>query len=268
MLIHSSVAHRKTVQLTGVSICDGMSSRITQMLATSWTGICGCVDGTVVRASRAAAGCGAKRGPAEPSDHALGRSRGGFSGKLHFVTDGRGLPLAVHVTGGQWQESPQFESVMNAVRVARSVIEARPNRHGGGHSAERARVVHCQTPSLGGGFDQRPKRSVRCRRAHLVNRSARGFTFAHTSCVLLEVIMDVRLVIEPHASEALKEVVREGLALHNVAATGAAEYYPVCLFLKNEHQEVLGGLLGQTPPRPPGSCALLVIAARKAWCTG
>jgi GNAT superfamily N-acetyltransferase len=56
--------------------------------------------------------------------------------------------------------------------------------------------------------------------------------------------MDVRLVIEPHASEALKEVVREGLALHNVAATGAADYYPVCLFLKNEHQEVLGGLLG------------------------
>ena len=56
--------------------------------------------------------------------------------------------------------------------------------------------------------------------------------------------MDIRLVIEPHASEALKEFVREGLALYNVAATGAAEYYPVCLFLKNEHQEVLGGLLG------------------------
>jgi GNAT superfamily N-acetyltransferase len=62
--------------------------------------------------------------------------------------------------------------------------------------------------------------------------------------VLLEVSMNVHLVIEPHASEALKEVVRDGLALYNVAATGAAEYYPVCLFLKNEHQEVLGGLLG------------------------
>jgi hypothetical protein len=34
------------------------------------------------------------------------------------VTDGRGLPLAVHVTAGQRQESPKFESVMNAVRVA------------------------------------------------------------------------------------------------------------------------------------------------------
>lgn len=56
--------------------------------------------------------------------------------------------------------------------------------------------------------------------------------------------MDIRLVIEPHASEALKDFVREGLALHNVAAIGVAEYYPVCLFLKNEHGEMLGGLLG------------------------
>jgi hypothetical protein len=56
--------------------------------------------------------------------------------------------------------------------------------------------------------------------------------------------MNIRLVVEPHASEALKEFVREGLALYNVAATGAAEYYPVCLFLKNEHQEVLVGCWG------------------------
>jgi GNAT superfamily N-acetyltransferase len=69
-------------------------------------------------------------------------------------------------------------------------------------------------------------------------------TIAHTTHSLSEVMMNIRLVIEPHASEALKEFVREGLALYNVAATGAAEYYPVSLFLKNEHQEVLGGLLG------------------------
>jgi hypothetical protein len=59
-------------------------------------------------------------------------------------------------------------------------------------------------------------------------------TIAHTTHSLSEVMMNIRLVIEPHASEALKEFVREGLALYNVAATGAAEYYPVCLFLKNE----------------------------------
>jgi len=71
-----------------------------------------------------------------------------------------------------------------------------------------------------------------------------GATIARTIHSLSEVIVNIRLIVEPHASEALKEFVREGLALYNVAATGAAEYYPVCLFLKNEHQEVLGGLLG------------------------
>src|SRR5215831_10502973 len=60
----------------------------------------------------------------------------------------------------------------------------------------------------------------------------------------LESRMNIRLVMEPYAAETLKEVVREGLALYNVAATGAAEYYPVCLLLKTEHQEVVGGLLG------------------------
>ncbi len=56
--------------------------------------------------------------------------------------------------------------------------------------------------------------------------------------------MNVRVVIEPHAPEELKAVVRDGVALHNVAAIGADEYYPVCIFLKNEHGEVLGGILG------------------------
>src|SRR5262245_39757863 len=46
--------------------------------------------------------------------------------------------------------------------------------------------------------------------------------------------MNIRLVVEPQASEALKNVVRERLEIHNVAATGAAEYYPVCFFLKND----------------------------------
>jgi len=50
-----------------------------------------CIDGT----SRAAAGAGQKGGQELP-DHSLGRSRGGWGSKLHLVTDGHGLPLAVH----------------------------------------------------------------------------------------------------------------------------------------------------------------------------
>lgn len=53
----------------------------------------------------------------EPTDHALGRSRGGFTTKLHLVTDGRGLPLAVEVSAGQAQESRYAVPVLTAVRI-------------------------------------------------------------------------------------------------------------------------------------------------------
>lgn len=49
----------------------------------------------------------------------MGRSRGGFGSKLHLVTDGQGLPLAVDVTAGQRHESTRFEDMMNAVRIDR-----------------------------------------------------------------------------------------------------------------------------------------------------
>ena len=58
-----------------------------------------------------------KGGSEEPGDHALGRSRGGFSSKLHLVADGGGLPLAAHVTAGQVNESTQFETVVNRVHI-------------------------------------------------------------------------------------------------------------------------------------------------------
>ena len=57
--------------------------------------------------------------PHEPADHALGRSRGGFGTKIHLVTDGTGLPLAVEVSPGQAHESKYVEPVLNAVRIGR-----------------------------------------------------------------------------------------------------------------------------------------------------
>ena len=62
-----------------------------------------CIDGTVIRASRAAAGAGKRRTAPprlggreaaqmqEPPDHALGRSRGGFGTKVHLVCDSHGI---------------------------------------------------------------------------------------------------------------------------------------------------------------------------------
>lgn len=59
----------------------------------------------------------------EPSDHALGRSRGGFGTKVHLVCDRHGFILAVHVTAGQAHESKAFEPTM-----ARQLLPRRRGR--------------------------------------------------------------------------------------------------------------------------------------------
>jgi transposase len=48
----------------------------------------------------------------EPSDHALGRSRGEFGTKIHLVCDSHGFIVAIHVTAGQRHESRAFEPTM------------------------------------------------------------------------------------------------------------------------------------------------------------
>ncbi|MDF1503235.1 IS5 family transposase [Roseisolibacter sp. H3M3-2] len=53
----------------------------------------------------------------EPPDHALGRSRGGFSTKLSLVTDGRGLGLAVAVHAGQASDLAAAPALLDSVRV-------------------------------------------------------------------------------------------------------------------------------------------------------
>jgi transposase len=82
------------------------------------------IDGSVIRASRAAAGAKKNRsrrpqlgGPKttqmqEPFDHALGRSRGGFGTKIHLVCESHGFLLAIDLTPGQTHESKVFELTM------------------------------------------------------------------------------------------------------------------------------------------------------------
>jgi len=55
------------------------------------------MDGSVIRAHACAAG--AAHSSAE--DEALGRSKGGFSCKIHALCDGLGLPIKFILTGGQ-----------------------------------------------------------------------------------------------------------------------------------------------------------------------
>ncbi|WSE01413.1 IS5 family transposase [Streptomyces sp. NBC_01474] len=80
------------------------------------------VDSTVCRAHQHAAGA-RKRGSRpdrEPGDHALGRSRGGLSTKVHLASDSLARPLALCVTAGQAGDAPAFETVMAGIRVPRS----------------------------------------------------------------------------------------------------------------------------------------------------
>ena len=79
------------------------------------------VDSTVCRAHQHAAGA-RKQGDlqeeppggvfTEPCDHGLGRSRGGFTTKLHLAVEQGQKPMSIVVTAGQRGDSPQFESVL------------------------------------------------------------------------------------------------------------------------------------------------------------
>ncbi|MEE1619321.1 IS5 family transposase [Brachybacterium sp. J153] len=85
------------------------------------------VDSTIARAHQHAtntkrlAGAGSNyTNPAdEPPDHAVGRSRGGLSTKIHQLVDGHGLPLVALLTAGQARDSPMFLPLMAHLRVAR-----------------------------------------------------------------------------------------------------------------------------------------------------
>jgi transposase len=49
---------------------------------------------------------------------ALGRSRGGFSTKIHVLCDGGGLPISVGVTAGQSHESTMLEPLLDSVSIS------------------------------------------------------------------------------------------------------------------------------------------------------
>jgi transposase len=55
----------------------------------------------------------------EPADHALGRSRGGLTTKLHLGCEQGQKPLSVVLTAGQRGDSPQFRAVLEGIRVPR-----------------------------------------------------------------------------------------------------------------------------------------------------
>lgn len=87
------------------------------------------VDSTTARAHQHAAGARHRGdlqveppggvGAPEPDDHALGRSRGGFTTKLHLGCEQGRKPMALLLTAGQCGDSPQFAAVLEGIRVPR-----------------------------------------------------------------------------------------------------------------------------------------------------
>ncbi|MFE4256673.1 IS5 family transposase [Streptomyces sp. NPDC056910] len=84
------------------------------------------VDSTVCRGHQHAAGARnqgdlEKEPPggivADSRDHGLGRSRGGFTTKLHLAVEQDQKAMSIVATAGQRGDSPQFEPVLEKVRV-------------------------------------------------------------------------------------------------------------------------------------------------------
>ena len=84
------------------------------------------MDSTINRAHQHAAG--ARRQPdaqveppgAEPADHALGRSRGGWTTKIHLACEQGRKPMSLVLTAGHRADSPQFAPVLARIRVPRT----------------------------------------------------------------------------------------------------------------------------------------------------
>ncbi len=65
----------------------------------------------------------------EPADHAIGRSRGGLTTKIHTAVDGDGHLLSAILTPGQAGDSPLFVPVLEQIsvpRIGRGAPRTRP----------------------------------------------------------------------------------------------------------------------------------------------
>jgi len=112
-------------------------------------------------------------GGIEPADHALGRSRGGLSTKLHLGCEQGRKPLSILITAGQRGDSPQFAAVLDRIRV--------PRPDGGRPRTRPDRVLGDKAYSSKGNRAYLRRRGIRCvipvkddQAAHRRKRGSRG----------------------------------------------------------------------------------------------
>jgi transposase len=86
------------------------------------------IDSTIARAHQRGASLKRDTGAlpnhrnprSEPPDHAIGRSRGGLTTKLHLVRDGRGRPLGMMTAGGNISDTTMMTAVLEDIRIPRA----------------------------------------------------------------------------------------------------------------------------------------------------
>ena len=83
---------------------------------------CIMIDGTIVRAHACAAGAPQKN-LINPQDQALGRSKGGFTTKIHVMCDALGNPLNFILTGGQAADVTQAYTLIEGVRATYALMD-------------------------------------------------------------------------------------------------------------------------------------------------
>ncbi|MFJ2093864.1 IS5 family transposase [Streptomyces sp. NPDC087901] len=148
------------------------------------------IDSTICRAHQHAAGARrdgrAQKEPpggtrTEPDDHGLGRSRGGFTTKIHLSCEQGQRPLSLLVTAGQRGDSPQFAAVLDGIRVPRTGLgrpRVRPLRVRGykaySSRANRAylrkRGIRCTIPERADQAGHRKRRGTACGRPPAFDR--------------------------------------------------------------------------------------------------
>lgn len=84
-----------------------------------------CADGTVIRAHRCASGENTQS-TENDAKNALGRSQGGYSTKLHVLTDRIGNLLSVTATPGQSHESKEFTNLIEQCPMSLHRKASRP----------------------------------------------------------------------------------------------------------------------------------------------
>ncbi|MDH6580522.1 transposase [Kitasatospora sp. MAP5-34] len=107
---------------------------------------------------------------AEPDDHGLGRSRGGLTTKIHLAVEQAQKPMSLVITAGQRGDSPQFQVVLDRIRVPR-LGPGRPRTRPDKVRADRAYGSRANRAYL-------RRRGIRCtipeKRDQIANRKKRG----------------------------------------------------------------------------------------------